>query len=279
MGMTTGIRFRCSGPMVVGFSEGGSAARDAGLEPGDIITSVGGKPVSNNEELMQALNACPQGPITVDAERNGKPVSFRVEPASGADGPKIGAWVRDRMSGIGTITFVDPETGFFGSLGHAVCDVDTGVIMPVRDGSVIPSEVESVIKGKPGSPGELQGSFDLTGENGEISKNCEAGIMGKLNNEELYEDMDPMPWAEKEQIKEGPAVILANVDGSEVREYDVKIVKVYSGKRDDMRDMMIEVTDKNLISQTGGIVQGMSGSPIIQNGKIIGAVTHVCVNL
>ena len=172
----------------------------------------------------------------------------------------IGAWIRDSMAGIGTMTYYDPETGSFGALGHGITDSDTGILMPFASGSLLPSAVKAVKKGASGEAGELRGDFDLTGDLGDLSANTSSGIFGTLDPGEFTERLGD-----------------ANVEGDAVKEYDIEILQIVEDAADS-RDLVIAVTDPELLSITGGIVQGMSGSPILQDGKFAGAVTHVLLN-
>lgn len=177
------------------------------------------------------------------------------------------------MAGIGTMTFYDPATGVFGALGHGITDTDTALLMPFSNGSILPSTVKAVKRGETGAAGELRGDFDLTRDLGQLYANTSAGIFGTLETDGLKNDGAMFAG----QPKAGPAVIRSNVQGDQVVEYDIEILKVVPGAGDG-RDMVISVTDPELIAITGGIVQGMSGSPVIQDGKIVGAVTHVLLN-
>lgn len=187
-------------------------------------------------------------------------------------------WIRDSMAGIGTMTYYDPETGAFGALGHGITDVDTAQLMPFSSGSILPSTVKAVKKGASGEAGELRGDFDLTTDLGTLSANTAAGIFGTVENDDFTEQLNQaLPVAEASEVRTGPAVILSNVEGDVVEEYDVEILQIVEGSSDG-RDLVISVTDPDLIAATGGIVQGMSGSPILQDGKFVGAVTHVLLS-
>jgi stage IV sporulation protein B len=186
--------------------------------------------------------------------------------------------MRDGIAGIGTLTFYDPETGIFGALGHAVNDNETGVIIPLRAGSVTRSYVTDVIQGKAGMPGQLHGTFNSDNILGSLTMNSACGIFGTMGKNDLMAGKKSLPIAGFSELKTGPATILSNVSGTEVKEYKVEITRLYTGAESIGRSMMISVRDPQLISQTGGIVQGMSGSPILQNGKLVGAVTHVLIN-
>ena len=207
----------------------------------------------------------------------GESTSVTVTPLKGDDGVyRLGLWLRDGISGIGTVTFYDPETGLYGALGHGISDSDTGILFDVATGSIEKSHVISVKKGKRGVPGQICGSFSGTDEiSGTVVKNCEAGIFGEIFPQCNISGKS-YPIGVMSQVKEGKATILSTVDDS-TKEYEIKILRSMPfGSL--TKGLMIEVTDKDLLSKTGGIVQGMSGSPIIQNGKLVGAVTHVLVN-
>lgn len=210
--------------------------------------------------------------MAVQLTRAGQLIQFTVTPAlSQEDGCwRLGLWLRDGIAGIGTVTFYDPETGLFGALGHSINDVDTGILLPLGDGTITSATVSDVQRGEKGKAGELHGAFDTESKLGEVKQNTSSGIFGTAFCG--FEGV-PIPVAEDSEIENGPATILANVEGSEVREYAVEISRAQSGGR-----LMVTVTDPELLAATGGIVQGMSGSPIIQNGKLVGAVTHVLIS-
>lgn len=284
VGRTIGVKLFSEGVMVVGFSEittregTYSPAEKAGLKKGDIITSMDGCGVETIEQLTEILKSNGGNPISIQVKRNGKAIQMCVEPAVSADaaGYKFGVWIRDSMAGIGTMTFYDPNTKMFGALGHGVNDADTSMLVPLSSGSVMDSSVVSVKKGEAGCPGELQGAFDMSNDLGSICANTDCGIFGCIEPE-LLELGDPVGIADKSEITIGRAQILSNIEGKQIKAYDIEIVKLYPSTIGSQRGMMIQITDEELIKATGGIVQGMSGSPIIQNGKIIGAVTHVLV--
>ena len=189
-------------------------------------------------------------------------------------GYRLGVSVRDNISGIGTITFFDPETGVYGALGHGVAGLTSAQPLAISGGVLVPSSVTDVKKGVRGTPGELHGSFDVADPLGSVSQNEPHGIFGKLT---APPDSEAVSVADVSQIHTGAAVILANVDGKETREYCVRIDKLYP-QAENGRNLLLTVTDERLLAVTGGIVQGMSGSPILQDGRLIGAVTHVLVN-
>ncbi len=285
VGRAVGMKIVSDGILVVGMTDvpcaGGtvSPARSAGLKEGDLIISVGSRKVGSTQELKEAL--ADGGEVKITYERDGSEHLAVLKPAlSDEDGTyKLGAWVRDSMAGIGTLTFYDPSSGVFGALGHGINDVTTSELMPVASGTLIRSTISSVRKGESGAPGELSGSFDLSDEFGELYSNTDCGIFGSADAEALGVDVSSaLPAARADEVQEGPATILSNVSGDTVDEYAIKIKRVSRTGENSPRDLLIEVTDKELIAATGGIVQGMSGSPIIQNGKLVGAVTHVLVS-
>lgn len=273
VGHTVGIKLFSRGVLVVKLSEGGTPARTCGLRTGDVIVQCGGTAVTSTEQfqsLLQEQGA--KGSADLLVNRGGDRVTLSVEPSQNDQGVYcIGAWIRDSMAGIGTMTYYDPDTGAFGALGHGITDTDTALLMPFSNGAVLPSTVKAVKRGEVGSAGELRGDFDLTQDLGTLYANTSSGIFGTLE-EAPEEGAVPVGAA-----LPGPAVIRANVQGDEVREYDAEILKVVSGSADG-RDLVLAVTDPELLEVTGGIVQGMSGSPILQDGKIVGAVTHVLLN-
>lgn len=285
MGNAVGINLQSEGVMIVGIPEiladgtSTSPARNAGLTTGDIITQIGTQQVSTNEDLKSAIDKLDGSPVAVKVTRGTNVLQLKVTPHIAENGRcELGLWMRDGIAGIGTLTFYDPETGVFGALGHAVNDNETGVIIPLRTGSVSQSYVTDVVQGKAGMPGQLHGTFHADRILGSLTKNSSCGIFGTMGKNDILLGKTALPVADFSETKTGPATILSNVSGSEVKEYEVEITRIYTGAESVGRSMMISVKDADLIAQTGGIVQGMSGSPIIQNGKIVGAVTHVLIN-
>jgi stage IV sporulation protein B len=285
MGNAVGINLQTDGVLVVGVPDvlgdgvSASPARSAGITAGDIITQIGSDHVSTVEDLKAVVNKLDGSTVTLQIMRSGNTVTVKLTPHKTPDGKcELGLWMRDGIAGIGTLTFYDPKTGVFGALGHSVNDLETGVIIPLRTGTITKSTVTDVVLGKAGMPGQLHGSFNFDKALGRLTQNSPNGVFGIMDTKELVRGKRPLPVARSSEIKTGPATILSNVAGTEVKEYKVEITRIYTGAEAVGRSMMISVTDPALVSQTGGIVQGMSGSPIIQNGKLVGAVTHVLVN-
>lgn len=280
MGTAVGISIRTQGVIVAGLSDGGdgeaSPARNAGILPGDVIVRVDGRETTSAAELAQAL-AASKGDVAVTAVRGKAEKQFTVSPRRDGGGAAIGIWARDSVAGIGTVTFFDPETGVYGALGHPVSDADTGILVPLREGVIMPAVISGVTVGQAGTPGRLGGVFSLDDTAGSITDNSEVGIFGTAEKGGFGSVGESVPVAKKTEIKVGPATILSTTSDGEAREYGVEITRVYLGNTDG-RTMMLKVTDGALLSAAGGIVQGMSGSPILQNGKLIGAVTHVLIS-
>lgn len=270
-GCTVGIKLCTKGLVITGF-EKNSAAQTAGLRKGDIIVQVDGEAVHTAAALRDSLE---KEQVILTVLRDGREAEFCVKPVSTDSGMRLGAYIRDSMAGIGTVTYYDPDTGSFGALGHGVNDVDTAILMPLEAGVVVQSSVADVQKGKSGTPGELKGKFNVDAILGEVEANTEHGIFGTLTTPVTGK---PLPVAEASEVEPGAAAILANISGQEVESYAVEILKIYPHADDTGRNMLLQIADQRLLNATGGIVQGMSGSPIIQNGKLVGAVTHVLVN-
>lgn len=281
-GTPFGIKLNTDGVLVVGMGEVKTPrgvccpAREAGIKEGDAIMSVNDKTVYTNEDI-EAIVKASSGDVGITVRRGGRDKAVKVTPVTDDAGEKrVGLWVRDSSAGIGTITYYDPQTSQFGGLGHPICDVDTGQIMPLLTGQVVRVVINDVVKGEAGDPGELKGSFVSRADTGVITSNSETGVFGTLYKKPSQNAAVPVGL--KQDIKEGPAEIYATVSGTAPKAYDIDIEKVNISDTGKTKNMIIRVTDARLLEKTGGIVQGMSGSPIIQNGRLIGAVTHVLVN-
>lgn len=279
-----GIKLLSEGVMIVGISEVKSdsgtfsPARASGLSEGDIILSIDGKKVSSNSDVSKIISESSGRTLEIIATRDNQTMHLLLTPVYSkvTNLYQAGMWVRDSTAGIGTITYYDAETGCFGGLGHPVCDVDTGNIIPLSSGKVCPVTITDVVKGESGIPGELCGCFSEIGNSGTLDANTSSGVFGILSSNPSKNKAIPM--AMRQEIHTGEAFILSTVEGSSPQKYEIQIEKIDMKNSENGKNMVIRITDNELLSKTGGIVQGMSGSPIIQDGKIIGAVTHVFVN-
>ena len=282
-GTPFGVKMFTDGVLVVDFSEIETEngrrcpASESGLLEGDLIKAINKTDVFRNEDVAEIIEKSEGKELSFSILRNGKSMEISLIPEMLKDqsGYKAGFWVRDSSAGIGTLTFYDPEDLSFAGLGHAVCDIDTGTVLPFSSGEIVPAAITKIKKGVSGTPGELGGAFIGKDDLGIVKINNETGLYGTL--EYTIEGIE-MPVAHKQDIYEGSAVILSTVEGTEAEEYDILIEKIALSDDSLTKNMVIKVVDEELIEATGGIVQGMSGSPIIQDGKLIGAVTHVLVN-
>ena len=272
VGRTIGLRLQTPGVTVADFQkEGTSPGKEAGLQLGDVILKVGEREIGTAQELQQALaGSGAAAELTVCRKGQERRIQVALDPGKS----QLGVYVREGISGIGTVTYYDPETGRFGALGHGVNDGD-GNLVEMRGGQALSSQVVEVKRGQAGTPGQLRGAFSDGEKLGRLTANTARGLFGTC--EQPFPG-EPMPAAEAAQVHTGKAEILSNVSGTSVRRYDVEILRLYPEDRSQGRNILLRVTDGDLIAETGGIVQGMSGSPILQDGRLVGAVTHVLVN-
>lgn len=287
-GEAIGVKIQTKGVLVVGLSsittEDGkkrSPAADAGFEIGDTILEINSQKIEKDKDISNMVNSNKEESLNFLIEREGKQQIIDVKPLKSLEDSvyRIGLWVRDNIAGVGTMTFIDPDTNTFGALGHGITDIDSGVLVDISKGSVLKSKVASVQRAQKTVPGEIVGIFyESQDPYGEIYKNTNVGIYGSLNIKNRQHLAEPIPIALSYQVREGPAKILTTIDGNKVEEFNIDIQKVNKQNTSNSKSMLIKVTDQRLLDITGGIVQGMSGSPIIQDGKLIGAVTHVLVN-
>jgi stage IV sporulation protein B len=274
VGQVIGLELLSDTVCVAAFDENlGTAAQSAGLKICDEIINIDGLAIDCAEDVRTALKRS-DGQIRLRILRNDKEQELCVVPQITTDGPRLGVYLRQGVTGIGTVTWYDPSSGRFGTLGHGVNNA-RGELVDMTSGKAYPASVLSVVKGKCGEPGQLRGGVDCPQVLGTLDKNTQRGVFGSA---EKGWSGDKMKVAQKNEIRTGPAKIRSNVNGKEVRDYSVEILKIYPEKRQEGRNLLLRVTDAALLEATGGIVQGMSGSPIIQDGKLVGAVTHVLVN-
>ena len=274
VGQTVGLQLRDNTVTIAAFDDLlGADAKNAGLKIGDCIVKVNGTPVHSAQQMRDALEASGRTAL-LTIRRGGKELEATVKVTPTDGGAKLGVYLKQGISGIGTVTWYDPSTGKFGALGHGV-NGSSGVLMQMAAGSTYPAQVMSVTKGRSGHPGQLRGSCDGAESCGELLRNTPQGVFGKSRQGWLGE---AIPVGSADQVHPGQASIRSTVSNYTTGDYSVEILKVYPASRTDGRNLLLRVTDKALLEATGGIVQGMSGSPIIQDGKLIGAVTHVLVN-
>lgn len=286
IGEVVGIKLYTSGVLVVGTSaiEGNDGItykpyENTEIHEGDSIISVNDNRVNSTDELVDAINLYNGEKVTIKYLRSDKENTCEITPAKDKNGKyRIGLWVRDSAAGVGTLTFLNEETQTFAGLGHAITDIDTGDIIQTSSGEIDNVSIVSIVKGQKEEPGKIQGTIMQNSSIGNIYKNTKYGIYGIIKNvENLKIDYSKkVNVATRQEIQLGEATILSDIDGK-LKEYNVEIQKTYLNNNYDNKSMVIKVTDQELLNKTGGIVQGMSGSPIMQNGKLIGAVTHVFI--
>lgn len=288
-GTPVGVRLNTKGVLVVALSDVDtdkgkvmSPSAEGGIQIGDTITKVNDKYINSSEELIREIDSNKENDLKITVERHDNISEKIVKPAKDKvnNRYKIGLWVRDSTSGVGTLTFYEDKSKKFAALGHPITDVDTGTMLRIKDGEIVESSIISVRRGEKGNPGELRGIFINEDDNlGKVYKNTVCGIYGNGEKNLISSKYNkPMQIALKNEIKEGPAKILTTIDGTEPKMYDIRIEKLLSQDKPGPKSMIIKVTDPKLLEKTGGIVQGMSGSPIIQDNKLVGAVTHVLIN-
>lgn len=288
-GSPIGIKLKTNGIVIVNISgviledeSRISPAENAGLLAGDILLKAGGKNLSNIHDLLDVVEKSGGNPIKISYKRENVQYNTEIVPIKSGDDQKfrIGIWVRDSSAGIGTLTFIDSSNKTYGALGHGINDIDTGALLQVGSGQLMKSNIQGIKKGLKGSPGELEGEFLSNPQIiGDIELNCEFGIFGKMvvdPGKDKFGEM--MPIGSHSTVHVGKASILACIKNNKVDEYEIEIQRIAKTDLSSTKNMVIRITDERLLNATGGIVQGMSGSPILQDGRLIGAVTHVLIN-
>lgn len=284
-GTPFGIKMVTDGVMVVGTgavtdcnSRAVSPAQTAGIQEGDIILSINGEKISSKKQLTKLVESSAGQPLSLVVRRGEQLTSLHLSPVRSSldNSYHLGLWVRDSSAGIGTMTFYDPNNGCFAGLGHAICDVDTGQLMPLSQGEIVEASIIGVHAGKSGSPGQLQGAFVANRSIGSLYTNSYNGVYGRLMNQPV--DAQTIPMAQCQEVRQGPVKILTTVSGQKPQLFDACIEKLSLSQDEPTKNMVLRITDPDLLELSGGIVQGMSGSPIIQDGMLVGAVTHVFVN-
>ncbi|MCR5553128.1 MAG: SpoIVB peptidase [bacterium] len=287
-GVPLGFALKCDGVVIVGVSDiltnrgVVSPSGAAGITSGDILLEIEDEKITSAEKIEEIINRKDNEnrSLKVKVKRSNKVFTTFVLPEIDelTKTYKMGLWIRDDAAGVGTLSFIRSDNLRFGALGHPVCDIDTGVMLPVMKGEIYSCDIIGVTKGNRGTPGELKGIFLKGGQVlGELDNNTNFGVFGKINEEVLDElNLEKMPTASPNEIVLGKAKLRCSISGNKPQDYSIEIIK--TNQNSDSKNMIIRITDQRLIEKTGGIVQGMSGSPIIQNGKVVGAVTHVFVS-
>lgn len=283
VGTTVGLKLYTDGVLVVGMSEinGQRPYEKTGIEEGDMIISLNEEIITCTADLIEKVNNSNGAQISVKYIRDGKEYQTEIIPAKSSENEyKLGLWVRDAAAGVGTVTYYEPSTGNFAALGHGILDIDTGKLINIANGEVVTANILSIQKGVKGNPGEIRGAIFNGTTIGQVSKNTNLGIYGRINNiaKLNISTEQELEVATRDEISLGKAEIICSLENGVRSNYEIEIKKIYQGNVEDNKSMLIEVTDERLLEKTGGIIQGMSGSPIIQNGKFIGAITHVLVN-
>lgn len=288
LGNIAGVKLYTNGVLVVGMSEiegidnkKYKPYENTGIKEGDTIVKINDVQINSTDELVENVNKSNGKNIKIDYIHEQETKECSIIPVETSKSEyKLGLWVRDSAAGVGTVTFYEPDTKTFGALGHGITDIDTNELINISSGEFITTRILNITKGESGTPGKIQGTIDNQKNIGTISKNTKFGIYGKVDNiSSLNIDKSKeVEVALRDEIKTGKAQILCNLDNNTPQMYEIEIEKIYKENNYDNKSMQIKVTDNKLIEKTGGIIQGMSGSPILQNGKFVGAVTHVMVN-
>lgn len=288
VGSVAGIKLYTSGVLVVGMSEiegidnkKYKPYENTGIEEGDTIISINNENIATTEDLVNNVNLSEGKSIKVGYKHNEKAQECSITPIQTSNNEyKLGLWVRDSEAGVGTVSFYESLTQSFGALGHGITDIDTEQLIDISSGEFVTTKILNIVKGESGNPGRIQGTIDNQKNIGTIYKNTKFGVYGKVDNISslTLSSSNEMEVALRDEIKVGKAKIMCSTENGKIEEYEIEIEKIYKENNYNNKSMLIKITDERLLEKTGGIIQGMSGSPIIQNGKFIGAVTHVLVN-
>lgn len=273
-GQSVGIQMNVKGALIVGIEN------NSGPEIGDMIIAVDGNRVDSAEDVNEIVSGR-KTDVEITVLRNEKKIDYTITPKYDRESGeyKLGFWIKEKIAGIGTLTFYDPQSNRFACLGHGIYETETGTLLKTRDGYMLNTKVNKITAGERGTPGEIGGMiYDFSNPLASIEKNCDFGIYGNADNRIDFDTSKPMVMATASEAEKGEAYILTTIEGTQVEKFEINITKVHRQSEPDIKGLEFEVTDKKLISSCGGIIQGMSGSPIIQNNRIIGAVTHVFVN-
>ena len=288
VGNVAGVKLYTSGVLIVGMSEiqgedqkNYKPYENTDIKEGDTIIKINDTEITSTEDLIQTVNNSKGNELEIEYMRNQNIKECSITPVkTGEDEYKLGLWVRDSAAGVGTVTFYEPSTKSFAALGHGIMDIDTEQLIDIASGEFVTTKILNIIKGEDGLPGKIQGTVANQNKIGTIAKNTKFGIYGKVDNLSSLniDSSKEMEVALREEIKTGKAAILCSLENGKVEEYEIEIEEIYKENNYDNKSMKIKITDQDLLNRTNGIIQGMSGSPIIQNGKFIGAVTSVLVN-
>lgn len=283
LGKAIGMKMYTEGVLVVGMSEieGQKPYQGSGIEVGDTIIEINSTKIDNTDELTKCVNSSKGQKLEIKYISDKKEKTTNIEPVKTSENEyKLGLWVRDAAAGVGTLTFYEPSTKKFATLGHGINDVDTDQLLNIANGELVTANIVDIVKGEDGTPGEIRGSIERGESLGNISKNTNFGVYGDVTNVSRLnlDKSKEMEVANRSEIKPGKAEILCQLENGKIESYEIEIQKIFKENNQNNKSMLIKVTDEELVQKTGGIIQGMSGAPIIQNGKFIGAVTHVLVN-
>ena len=283
MGKAIGMKLYTKGVLVVGMSEieGKKPYENSGIKEGDMILKINQEDINTTNELMTTVNQCNGNEIKITYQREEEVTTTSIKPVKTDDNEyKLGLWVRDAAAGVGTMTFYEPSSKMFASLGHGITDIDTSELIEIANGELVTTNILSIVKGEKGTPGEIRGTIENGISLGNIYKNTRFGIYGRiLNSTRLnLSEKEEVEVALRNEIDTGKAEILCELEDGKTEKYEIEIQKLFINNNRDNKSMVIKITDKRLLEKTGGIIQGMSGAPILQNGKFVGAVTHVLVN-
>lgn len=283
VGKVIGLKLYTNGVLIVGMTEidGEKPYEYTDLKEGDTILEINNTEIDSIEKLKEVVNKSNGEELELKYLRDGTISVSNIKPVqTNTDEYKLGLWVRDAATGVGTITYYEPESGKFAALGHGIVDVDTDKLIDIESGEVVTSSIVAIKKGEQGIPGEIKGTIMNQTNIGEVTKNTDFGIYGNLTNTASLNinSQKAIDVALRSEIKTGNAKVLCTLENGVTKEYDIEIKKIYANNNSDNKSMLIKVTDEDLLNQTGGIIRGLSGAPIIQNGKFCGAVTHVLVS-
>lgn len=287
LGNLVGLKLYTKGVLVVGMNEIKGVDKKiykpyekTGIEQGDTIIEINNEKVNTTEELIACVSRCKGNEIDITYIKDGNILETQIRPVKASDNTyKIGLWVRDSAAGVGTATFYNTSTNSIATLGHGIQDIDTERLVEISNGEFVTADILNIQKGEKENPGKIEGTIEDGETIGTIHSNTDYGVYGTTSRSKLnIEKSKEIEVASRKKIKIGKATILCTLDTNGAKEYDVEIEKIYVNNNKDNKSMVVKITDKELIEKTGGIIQGMSGAPIIQNGKLIGALTHVLVS-